>query len=516
MATSKLKTIKSTLKKAIDYIINPEKTDDGHLIYSHACSTATADIEMGLTAKQGTGRGDRIAYHLMQSFSPDDDISPEKALTLGIEFAQKVTGGNTEFVIATHIDKDHIHNHIIFNSVDYARHRKYHSDKKDKYRIRDINDEICKENNLSVLPRYVPRRKNKYKDKGIHKGEEAGWQNKLKKAIDDAILSATSFDEFLVAMEMEGYTIKHGKHIAFHAPGQIRIDKNGKERDAYSRAKSIGDDYTEDAIRARIENGEKGKNPEKTKSSPNENAAPKEQTCHNSNNKATHETGTGTWEPNSKEHPFYHKRINLLIDISKNVKAQRSKGYEQALVRSNINTLNKTMNYLIEHNIKTSEEFAIYADGIKAEYELTKRSIKKIDSKLLDLSQKIKFTQNYKKHKQIFLASLRNKQTGEFYQEHKDELALYNASLMFFKQNNINPDEMNLSELFERYKDLKQEKTELIKSMSPVKKQMRELSIIEKNIAEALGIDLGQKEKSRQGEHRDYKQHDRNDKRDSR
>lgn len=508
MATSKLKAIKSTLKKAIDYIIDPGKTDNGHLIYSHACSASTADIEMELTAKQGTGRGDRIAYHLIQSFSPEDGISPEKALALGIEFAQKVTGGSTEFVIATHIDKDHIHNHIIFNSVDYARHRKYHSDKKDKYRIRDINDEICKENNLSVLPRYVPRRKNKYKD--IHKDEEAGWKNKLKKAIDDAILSATSFDEFLFAMEMEGYAIKHGKHIAFHAPGQIRI-KNGKERDAYTRAKSIGDDYTEDAIRARIENGEKEKGAEKTKASPNENTR-KEDACHNKGNKATQtraETVTGTREHNSKEHPFYYKRINLLIDISKNVKAQQSKGYEQALVRSNINTLNKTMNYLIEHNLKTSEEFAVYADGIKAEYELTRKSIKKIDSKLLDLSQKIKFTQNYKKHRQIFLASQRNKQTNEFYQEHKDELALYNASLMFFKQNDINPDEMNLNELFERYKVLKQEKTELIKSVTPLKNQMRELSIIEKNIAEALGIDLGQKEEPRQSEQHDFKHPER-------
>lgn len=114
MATSKIKTIRGTLKKAIDYIANPDKTNDGQLVFSHACSLETADIEMQLTAKQGTGIGDRIAYHLIQSFSPEDDISPKKALELGREFAKKVTGGKHEFVVTTHIDKEHIHNHIIF------------------------------------------------------------------------------------------------------------------------------------------------------------------------------------------------------------------------------------------------------------------------------------------------------------------------------------------------------------------------------------------------------------------
>lgn len=480
MATSKIKVIEKTLKKAIDYIINPDKTDGGQLVYSHACSVATADIEMELTAKQGTGRGNRVAYHLIQSFSPEDDISPEKALELGIEFAREVTGGSNEFVIATHIDKEHVHNHIIFNSVDYVSHRKYHSDKKDKYRIRDINDEICKENNLSVLPKYTAKRKTKYEN--IHKDAEAGWKNKLKNAIDDAIQSAASFEDFLYTMEMEGFDIKRGKHIAFHVPGQER-----KGRAAYTRAKSIGDDYTEDAIRSRIEN--KGKENITKKTYSNEKTVKKnmrhnEQTVKTQNNE------------NSGKKQFYKKRINLLVDISKNVKAQQSKGYEQALVRSNINTLNKTMNYLIEHNITTSEEFAVFADGVRAEYKLNMRSVKKIDKELLDLSQKIKFTQNYKKYRQIFLMSQRSKQNPEFYQEHKDELVLYNASRIFFEQNQINPNDMNLSELFNHYKELKEERFELIKNNNPLKKKLRELEIIEKNITDALEIDMNNKEES--------------------
>ena len=154
MATSKLKPIKKTLGKAIAYIIDPEKTAGGTLVSSFGCSVGTADIEMQMTAQKGSGIGERIAYHLMQSFSPDDDITPEKAHQLGMEFAQKVLKGKFEFVVATHIDKDHIHNHIIFNATSfYGKHNKYHTGdwEAEKRRIRRINDSICRANNLSVI-----------------------------------------------------------------------------------------------------------------------------------------------------------------------------------------------------------------------------------------------------------------------------------------------------------------------------------------------------------------------------
>lgn len=373
MATSKLRTIEKTLRKAIDYIINPEKTKDGTLVYSHGCSVETSDLEMELTARHGTGRGERIAYHLIQSFAPEDEITPEKALELGKEFAQKVTGGKYEFVIATHVDKAHIHNHIIFNSVDYVNHRKYHSDKKDKYRIRDINDEICEANDLSVLPRYDGRRKTKYEN--IHKKAKDTWQSKLKLAIDQAIQDSDTFEDILYTLEMEGYEIKHGKHISLRAPGQER----------FTRAKTIGDNYTEDAIRERIVN--KDNEPASKISQP-------QQDVDTSTENKTSETKI----QHQKKKTFSSKRINLLVDISKNIKAQQSKGYAQALVRSNINTLVKIMNFLTEHKIITSDDFQIYADGKKAEYFLCRKDIRNIESELLKLSEKIKFTQSYKKN----------------------------------------------------------------------------------------------------------------------
>lgn len=470
MATSKLRTITKTLRKAIDYIANPGKTKDGTLVYSYGCSVETADLEMELTARQGTGRGERIAYHLIQSFAPDDDITPERALELGIEFAQKVTGGKYEFVVSTHVDKEHIHNHIIFNAVDYVNHRKYHSDEKDRYRIRDINDDICKDNNLSVLPKYDARRKFKYKN--VHKEEKNSWLKKLKSAIDDAIRNSESFDDMLYALEMEGYEIKRGRHISFRAPGQER----------FTRAKTIGDKYTEDAIRERIANKEKeteklierhelpdrGQRPSKMK----EQVVPKKKI-------------------------FSSKRINLLVDISKNIRAQQSKAYEQALVRSNINTLVKTMNFLMSHKITTSEDFQIYAEAKNAEYLLYKKDIRKIESELMELSEKIKFTQNYKKNAHTYYESKRVKDPAAYAREHEDQLVLFQASEIYFKRKQLNPKEINLAELFERYRELSAEKTEIDKKSNALKREIKELETVADNIKKAIGEDIAGKEDNR-------------------
>lgn len=479
MATSKLKTIKTTLKKAIDYIVNPEKTEDGTLIYSHGCSVETADREMELTARHGTGRGDRIAYHLIQSFAPDDDITPEKALELGIEFAKKVTGGKYEFVVSTHVDKEHIHNHIIFNSVDYINHRKYHSDKKDKYRIRDINDEICKDNNLSVLPKYDAARRSKYTN--VHKEEKVGWQKKLKAAIDDAIRNSNTFDDMLYALEMEGYEIKRGKHISFRAPGQER----------FTRAKTIGDDYAEDAIRKRIAN--KGEEPEKLIK---ENDIPDRK----------RETSKIKEQAVSKKKAFSSKRINLLVDISKNIKAQQSKAYEQALVRSNINTLVKTMNFLMAHKITTSEDFQIYAEAKNAEYSLYRKDIRRIESELMDLSEKIKFTQNYKKNAHVYYESKRAKDLAAYEREHEDQLVLFHASEIYFKRSQIKPKEINLADLFERYRELSAEKAELYKKCNILKRDIKELETVADNIEKAIGEEITGKDEERKNTERGKEQ----------
>ncbi len=467
MATTKLKFIKSTLRKAIDYIVNPEKTEGGTLVYSYGCSVETADLEMLLTARRGTGRGGRIAYHLIQSFAPDDDITPAKALELGTEFARGVTGGKHEFVVSTHVDKDHIHNHIIFNAVDYVSHRKYHSDERDKYRIRDINDEICKSNNLSVLPKYDAKRKSKYRN--THKEKKVSWQKKLRADIDNAIRLSNTFEDMLYVLEMEGYEIKRGKYISFRAPGQER----------FTRAKTIGDSYTEEMIRERIINKDK-----EPKVLIEETNSPQKQ-------QVLSETKEQYVQKNKD---FSSRRINLLVDISKNIKAQQSEAYEHALVRNNINTLVKTMNFLISHKITNPKDFQIYAEAKDAEYSLYRKDVKKIETELTALSEKIKFTQNYKRNAHVYYESRQVQDPEVYAREHKDQLVLFHASEIYFKRKQMNPKEVNLSDLFERYRELSAEKAELDKKCNSLKQEIRELKVVAENIEKSTGEDIVGKE----------------------
>ena len=150
MAVTKIKPIKSTLKKALDYIQNPNKTDGKMLVSSFGCSYETADIEFGFTLSQALDRGNNLAHHLIQSFEPGE-VDYEKAHEIGKQLADAVTKGQYEYVLTTHIDKGHIHNHIIFCAVNFVDYHKYVSNKRTYYGIRNISDRLCRENGLSTV-----------------------------------------------------------------------------------------------------------------------------------------------------------------------------------------------------------------------------------------------------------------------------------------------------------------------------------------------------------------------------
>lgn len=455
MAISKLKPIKATLNKAIDYILNPEKKEDRLLVSSFGCSPQTADIEMQITADKGDQNGNRIAYHLLQSFSPEDDITPEKALELGKEFADKVCRGKHEYIIATHVDHGHIHNHIIFNATSFVDNKKYHSGSNDKFRIRGINDKICKKNNLSVIKNYYGKRGHgKYEDE--KRKTKSSWKLQLEEMIDKTIKEVKNFDEFIEHMELEGYSVKLGERISFHIPG--------KERNC--RGDRLGPAYTEEAIRARIE-GIEWQISNEEKNSTKEKRARK---------------GFSTKASN--------RRINLIVDISKNLKAQQSKGYEKALVKGNINTLVKTMNYLIQHELKTPEDFFKHYSSVLTDYDYAKKNRKKLSVEMLNLREKIKFTQNYKKYKSVYLQSLSTNNNQEFYQQHENEIVQYKAALIYFEREGINPEKQNLYNLFQEYRELKEQKIQNDHLYKETKVRKSELDILKQNIEITLELDL--------------------------
>ena len=240
MAVTKIKPIKGTLSKALDYIQNPAKTDEKMLVSSFGCSYETADIEFGFTLSQALDKGNNLAHHLIQSFEPGE-VDYREAHEIGRQLADAVTKGQHEYVLTTHIDKGHIHNHIIFCAVNFVDYHKYNSNKRSYYGIRNMSDKLCREHGLSVV---VPSRGSKGKSYAEYQAEKTGtsWKGKLKIAVDALIPQVSSFEELLSKLQAAGYEIKPGKYISCRAPGQER----------FTRLKTLGADYTEEAIRERI------------------------------------------------------------------------------------------------------------------------------------------------------------------------------------------------------------------------------------------------------------------------
>ena len=202
MAVTKTHPIKSTLKAAIDYILNPEKTDGKLLASSFGCGLETADIEFAWTREAAGDRGTHLGRHLIQSFAVGE-TTPEEAHKIGMELAGAVLGGKYEFVLTTHVDKDHLHNHLIFNAVSFVDYKKYHSNKQSYHFIRRTSDRICKEHGLSVV---VPGQ-DKGKSYAEYQAEKVGtsWKGKLKIAVDTLILQVASFEELLQRLQAAGY-----------------------------------------------------------------------------------------------------------------------------------------------------------------------------------------------------------------------------------------------------------------------------------------------------------------------
>lgn len=491
MAVTKIKAIKSTLNKAIEYICNPRKTKDGLLVDSFGCVPETAAAEMRITANKGTGNGSRAAYHLIQSFSPDDPLTAEQAFEIGKRFASQVTDGRYEYVIATHNDRGHLHNHIIFNAVDFVSHRKYQYNNKEKKRIRDISDKLCNENGLSVIEMTSGRKGKNYEE---YQQSKAGtsWKERLADLIDKAISESASFDEFLEKMELEGVEIKRGKHISF------RCGLLGQER--MTRGKQIGEGYTEDAIRARIDHDETylSEHHLNPKQSPIErNADIQSETDPAQSEKSKDAENRPAvkkpiWKKNALSNSFKNKSINLLVKTSEIEKARDSRAYANAVDRGNISSLVKSMNFLSAHNLQTSDDLVIFEDGVRSALHIEERNLETINEELARLHEKIKFTQNYKKNISVYIDYRRGGSDPAFYNSRRDEIDSYRLAKLYFDKKGITPKDLKLNELFDQYRALKSEKEACRKSVTAQKSLLRDTVTVRKNYETVLNVKLSE------------------------
>ena len=378
MAITKIKPITSTVEKAIDYIISPSKTDEKLLVSSYGCSSdlmAAREFEWTWeAAKQDGLAGVKVlARHLIQLFDIGE-ISAEKAHEIGRQFADEWLKGKHEYVLATHVDKDHIHNHIIFNAVSFVEHHAYKSYKKIYYDMRKISDRICAENGLSVIPP-TQGKGMEYKEYSEAK-QGTSWKQKLRFAIGKNIIIAKDFDDFLRLMQESRYEIKQGKYISFRAEGQER----------FTRAKTIGDNYTEERIRERI-SGKRG-----------------------------------------KILPTERKGISLIIDIQNSIKAQQSKGFEHWVKVNNLKQAAKTLNYLTENNLLQYSDLESKIAELRSAFSANSECLKAVEGRLREIQPLIKNLDNYHKFKPVWDEFSRIKNKPSFREKHQAELMIFETA----------------------------------------------------------------------------------------
>ena len=436
MAVTKIKPVKSTLSKALDYIENPDKTDGKMLISSFGCSYETADIEFGYTLSQALDKGSNLAFHLIQSFAPGE-VDYEKAHEIGKQLADAVTKGQHEYVVTTHIDKGHIHNHVIFCAVNFVDHHKYNSNKRSYYGIRNMSDKLCRENGLSVV---VPGKGSKGKSYAEYQAEKTGtsWKGKLKIAVDALIPQVSSFEELLTRLQAAGYEIKPGKYVSCRAPGQER----------FTRLKTLGADYTEEAIRERIAG-------RRTKAA----KAPREQ-----------------------------RGVSLLIDIENSIKAAQSKGYEQWAKIHNLKQAAKTMNFLTEHKIEQYADLVSRIEEMAAESGQAADALKNAEKRLADMAVLIKNVSTYQKTKPVYDAYRKARNREKYRAGQEQAIILHEAAARSLKASGI-AKLPNLAALQSEYEALQAQKEALYADYGKLKKKVREYDIIKQNIDSILQAD---------------------------
>ena len=433
MAVTKIKAIRGTLSKAIAYILNPEKTDEKLLVSSYGCASETAAREFEWTRKIAEQKGMNpvriIARHVIQSFEIGE-VTPELAHEIGKQFADEILGGKYEYVLTTHIDKDHVHNHLIFNAVDFVDYHAYKSYKRIYYDMREVSDRLCKENGLSVIP------PSQNKGMGYKEYTEAkrgtSWKQKLKQTIDRLVITAKDYDDFLRLMQEAGYEIKTGKYISFRAEGQER----------FTRSKTIGENYTEERIKERIA----GRTPRRSQ----RQATP--------------------------------KGISLIGDIQERIRLIDSKGYEYKAKLTILKEAARTLNYLTENNLLQYADLEKKVEDVHSSYDRTGKELKVVEARLREVQPLIKNISNYQRLKPVYDAFQKAKDKPSFKAKHEAELVIFEAARSTLLAMQGDEKLPSLKTLQAQQQRLLDEQQRLYDERAKLKKEVKQIETIKSNV----------------------------------
>lgn len=377
MAVTKTHPIKSTLKAAIDYICNPVKTDGSLLISAYGCSAETADIEFAWTRQHAIDKGENLGRHLIQAFAPGE-VTPEEAHQIGLELAKEILGGKYEFVLTTHIDRGHIHNHVIWNAVSFTDHKHYHSNKRSYYEIRRASDRLCKEHGLSVIVPGREKSKSYVEHQAVRNG--TSYKAKLKSAIDRLLPACADLEDLLRRLQKEGYDIRRGQYISCRASNQER----------FTRLKTLGVDYTEAALAARI-----------------------------------------AGRPRPSKQPRVQDGCIQRIAV---IQGNQSPGLQHWAKLQKLKEGAKTLNYLAEHGIDSYEALDGRLAELNAAVDDSIASIKTVEGRIAELNLIAKYAATYRKCRPVYNRYRKSEDKEKFLRGHESEIILFEAAARELKR----------------------------------------------------------------------------------
>ena len=438
MAVTKMHPIRRTVGKAVDYITDKDKTDGEIYVSTYGCTRETVEDDFDYTRHKASYYGSILAQHIIQSFA-EGEVTPEQAHKIGIELAGRFTDHKHEYIIATHIDKGHIHNHIIFNHVDFKDHTRFRGNIRAVKDLRRMSDEICEAYGLSVIKEPKGPGRSFYEWQMAKKG--ISYKKRLKDNIDTVIPLVDSYDSFLAKMKDLGYEIKQGKYDSFRM----------HEQERFTRSKTLGEDYTREAIERRIKLS-------KEKEGVSE---------------ITHPTYFRVWKYDQSL-GLIENTHSYLIFVSNNYQRRKTAITDAKKIAA-------TYNLLREKNIDSVEKLDEIMVSVKTEMKEAHKQIREIDGKIATVNEIIKYLDRTHSNKMIWDNYIKSGRSSSFYESHRADLMIYESAAAFLKRNNVSLD-TDPDTYRDQTADLEEQRSILYADLQGLQKERKELVMIKLNV----------------------------------
>ena len=462
MATTKIHAIKSTVGKAIKYICNEQKTDHNILISSYGCGVQSAEFDfkflLGKNQSSGPNSEPNLAYHLIQSFAPGE-VTGEEAHAISQELADRLLQGKYPYVLATHIDREHVHSHLIFCSVNNQDYKKYHRCTQSYNQIRKLSDEICAEHGKSVIKETT--RTGKTYAEWMHERKGDSWKAKIKKDIDDCILISRSYEEFLQRMRDKGYEI-NGETFGEGSAKYISFRPYGKDRFVRGRAQSLGADYTKEKIRERIEE-RSSLGTEKMV----QNISGPVLTIEEYLKK--HQTGSPT----------------SLIDTSSE-KFANSIGLSKWADKENFKRFAAMYTELSGQGFQSIQELKDRIKELRLQAHQEKKTVISLEREIKEFGNIWSFAKQYLENKKYHINYQNSKDQERYYRMHFDQINMFDSASEWLKSSGINTATLNLNKIEEHYQKLIADKNRLSDSYIAKEAECDRLKKIDDSLSKFL------------------------------